>query len=96
MWQRLIGWFKLLWDAGEKINEHTTAIGELGESDGQLLHLLQALATRLELLQKDNEMLRQQLQHERQQQRDELKKIELRLRLQLSEELRRLPPGKDE
>ena len=40
-----------------------------------------------------NETLRCDLAQEREMRADELEKIELRLRLQMSEELRRLPPS---
>ena len=40
-----------------------------------------------------NKLLRRELEREREKRADELEKIELRLRLELSQELRRLPPG---
>ncbi len=48
--------------------------------------LIRALATQ-------NELLRREFAHEREKRADEIEKLELRLRLQVSEELRRLPPS---
>lgn len=44
------------------------------------------------VLATQNELLRRDLAQKREKRADELEKIELRLRLQMSEELRRLPP----
>ena len=44
-------------------------------------------------LSAQNEALGRDLAQEREKRADELEKIELRLRLQISEKLRRLPPG---
>ena len=93
MWQKLISWARLLWDAGEEMQRIRTEVKDLhtGQSDSN--ELIRVLAIQNELLRKDNEMLRGELRHERETRAAELEKLELRLRLQLSEELRRLPPG---
>ncbi len=104
MWERLIGWFHLLWDAGKKSEAHSDAIEELQESDRLIIQALHTLATQNEFLRKDNEALRQALQqalqHERElRERDmrererDIRELELKLRLQIAEELRRLPPA---
>ena len=87
MWEKLTLWFRFLWDAGENLQEYGAAIEELRENDKRVLEMLRMLIA-------ENEMLEQQLRHEREKRADELEKIELRLRLQISEELRRLPPPK--
>ena len=88
MWERLIGWFHMMWDAGKKVEAHSDAIDELQESDRRIIRALQTLAA-------ENELLRQALLHERELRERDGKELELKLRLQISEELRRLPPAKD-
>lgn len=92
MWERLGGWFRLLWDAGEKFNQHSTAIDELQKSNQQLVQAIEYL---LERNRRREDEVEQRLRQESEKRADELEKIELRLRLQISEELRRLP-SKDE
>ena len=89
MWQKIGGWFKLLWDAGRDLEEHSSAIRELQ-------HRNQRFAHDFEHLFDQNERLREELHYERELRAaafikftDELEKMELRLRLQISEELRK-------
>ena len=95
MWERLAAWFRLLWDARQKTAEHSAAIDELDETDRRILQIVQSLAMQNELLRKGNENLRFELQREKEKRADELEKVELRLRLQIAQELRRLPPGEN-
>ena len=85
MWEQLIGWAQLLWNAGKDVRELQNDVETLDADLEKAYELIQVLATQ-------NELLRRDLEGERQKRADELEKIELRLRLQLSEELRRLPP----
>ena len=104
MWERLIGWFHLLWDAGKKSEAHSDAIDELQDSVQRIIQALHTLATQNEFLHKDNAALRQEnealrqalqqaLQHERELREAAIRELELKLRLQIAEELRRLPPN---
>lgn len=58
-----------------------------------------AFSTQLELLLRkqdhDRELLEQKIESLEKSHADELEKMELRLRIQISEELHRLPPSKD-
>jgi hypothetical protein len=87
MGEKFVGWLKLLWDAGEKTVEHSAAIDDLQENDRRLLQLIQTLAG-------ENERLRDELRHGRELRERDLRELKLELRLQISEELRRLPPPK--
>jgi hypothetical protein len=85
MWEKLVLWFKFLWDAGEDLKVHGAAIEKLRKNDHRFLNLARTLIT-------ENASLKEQLAHEREKRADEMEKLELRLRLQISEELRKLPP----
>ena len=63
----------------ERVNDLKLAQGKSNEILGELIA--------------QNETLRHDLAQEREERADDLEKIELRLRLQISEELRRLPPN---
>ena len=97
MWEQLTGWFQLLWNTGKDVRELQDDVETLQANEEKTYELIRALATQNELLRRDlaaqNELLRHDLAQEREKRADELEKIELRLRLQMSEELRRLPPG---
>jgi FtsZ-binding cell division protein ZapB len=86
MWQSIVAWARLLWNTGKEVVELQAEVESLLEKDRELYQYVQMLAI-------DNENLRRELQHEREKRADEIEKIELRLRLQISEELRRLPPS---
>ena len=86
MWEQLIGWAQLLWNAGKDVRELQEDVETLHADLENAYELIQVLATQ-------NELLRRDLVQEREKRADELEKIELRLRLQMSEELRRLPPS---
>ncbi len=85
MWEQLTGWIQVLWNTGKDVRELQDDIENLQANEEKAYELIQALATQ-------NELLRRDLNQEREKRADELEKIELRLRLQMSEELRRLPP----
>ena len=86
MWERLVGWFSLLWDSGKKLNEQAIAIDELQESNQQLARAVQHLFA-------ENERLHDAIRHERELRESSMRELKLEVRLQISEELRRLPPG---
>ncbi len=81
MWERLIGWLQFLWDAGRETKENSSAIRELRQNDLELYEAMRALALQNEILRKDNEVLRQALQHERELRERDMQELELKLRL---------------
>lgn len=97
MMERLIGWFQLLWDAGKYLKEHGAAIEESKEEDERLLNLVQLLAVQNQQLRSDltheRELRGQQIESLRRELADSQEKIELRLRLEISEKMRQLPPS---
>ena len=86
MWEQLTGWIQLLWNTGKDVRELQDDVEKLQASEKKIYEFMQVLATQ-------NELLRRDLNQEREKRADDLEKIELRLRLQISEELRRLPPA---
>lgn len=86
MWEKLTGWLRFLWEAGEQTQNNTLSIEKLHANDERFLEYAKALAH-------ENELLRQALQHERELRERDIIELKLELRLQISEELRRLPPG---
>ena len=95
MWEKLIGWLQFLWDSGREVKDNSKAIRELRRNDLELYEGMRALALQNELLRKDNEALRQALQHEHELRERDIRELKLELRLQISEELRRLPPASE-
>ena len=89
MWEKLTGWLRFLWESGQQTEKNTLANEKLHANDERFLEYAKALAA-------ENELLRQEVRHLREKHADELEKLELKLRLQIAEELRRLPPAKDE
>ena len=85
MWQQIVDWARLLWNTGEEVQDLRREVNDMQLAQSDLNELIRVLATQ-------NELLRRDLAQEREKRADELEKIELRLRLQMSEELRRLPP----
>lgn len=85
MGENLIDWFRLLWDSGRQLREQGAAIEELEEKTQYLVEIVQALNV-------ENSRLHDKLQHERELRESHSRELELRLRLQIAEELRRLPP----
>ncbi len=85
MLERLVGWFRLLWDAGKLLQEHTESIESSKENEQKMLAMMQALLSQ-------NQELKRELQHEKELRAKDLENLELRLRLQISEQLRQLPP----
>jgi hypothetical protein len=69
-----------------------TEVKDLQDAERETHDLIRVVATQNELLRKD-EMLRQQLQHERETRERDIRELRLEMRLQVAEELRRLPPG---
>jgi hypothetical protein len=95
MWEKLAGWLQFLWNSGQEVKDNSSAIRELRQNDLELYEALRSLAMQNELLRKDNEALRQALHHERELREGEMRELKLELRLQIAEELRRLPPGEE-
>ncbi len=97
MLERLTGWFGLLWDSGKSLQEHSADIKELKQQNGQLLNLVQMLAVQNQQTHRDltheRELREQQIESLRRELADSQEKIELRLRLEISEKLRQLPRG---
>ncbi len=86
MWQQIVDWARLLWNTGEEVQDLRREVNDLQIAQSDTNNLIRVLATQ-------NELLRRDLNQEREKRADDLEKVELRLRLQMSEELRRLPPG---
>jgi len=97
--ERLIGWFRFVWDAGKTLELHSESFKELRQSDNDTLGAVQVLAIQ-------NQQLRDELRHERELPQTEVaalrrekaqvqENLELRLRLELSEALRQLPPKEE-
>jgi len=104
MLERLSGWFRLLWDSSRMLQEHTESIEATKARQGQFFDLAQLLlGQNLELKHQNSELKTQieaerearkaELEHERELRRKDLENLELRLRLEISEKLRQLPPN---
>ncbi len=97
MLERLTGWFRLLWDAGKYLQEHSAEIKASKEEETRLLNLVQLLAVQNQQLKSDlnheRELREQQIESLRRELADAQEKTELRLRLEISERLRQLPRG---
>lgn len=85
MWEKLLNWARFLWDAGQKSEQNSRQIGEAQE----LSELNRLLYIQLE---HERELRQEQIKSLRRELADSQEKIELRLRLELSERLRQLPP----
>ena len=90
MWERIASWFHWMWDSGKEVQSHGAAIKELDRNQLEFLEFMRAISNDQSSLRKDNEMLRQQLQHERELRERDIRELKIELRLQISEELRRL------
>lgn len=88
MWEKLAGWAQFIWEAGRQTRDNSEEIRRLKEEN---LRLVSALHT----LSDQHERLRDEIRHEREIRESNLRELRLELRLQLSEELRRLPPAQD-
>jgi SMC interacting uncharacterized protein involved in chromosome segregation len=93
MWEKLIGWLRFLWDAGKETQENGAAIQELDANQRVLIELVRTVLSQQDTLRAENAALRQALEHERELREREIANLKLELRLQISEELRRLPPA---
>jgi len=87
MWQQIINWVRLLWDTGKEFQQMRTELKDLQNDQRATYEFMQALANQ-------NELLRQELRHERELRERDLKELKLEIRLQIAEGLRRLPPTK--
>ena len=86
MWEKLAAWLRLLWEAGKQAEDNRADIKLLAEDQRRLFHVVQILVN-------DNQKLRDDLRHEHELRERDARELELKLRLQISEELRRLPPA---
>lgn len=104
MLERLSGWFRLLWDSSRILQEHTESIESSKARQGQFFDLAQLLlGQNLELkhqnlkieaqIEAEREARKTELEHERELRRKGLENLELRLRLEIAEKLRHLPPN---
>lgn len=85
MWQKLIDLARFAWDLGEDTRQNSKKIGELQEENEELTRTLQLAVFEIQ-------RLRDEMGHLKLKVTDEQEKLELRLRLELSEKLRQLPP----
>lgn len=92
MWEKLIGLFQLLWDAGKQAQDNRADIESLAEKHERLNEVVRILATQNVTLHNETEAVRAELRHERELRERDNRELELKLRLQISEDLRRLPP----
>lgn len=93
MWERIGGWFRLLWDAGEKLSEQSSAIEELQDSNRKLVRAVDHLFDQNKQLRRE---LEQGLNHERELRESNLREVRLEQQLRIAEELRRLPPKSED
>ena len=85
MWQKLLDIARQIWDNGEETRKNANRIAELEE---ELYGVSSALGRAVFELARTND----RLEHQAHQHALELQNLELRLRLELSEQLRQLPP----
>jgi hypothetical protein len=90
MWEKLVSWFRWIWDFGNEVRVQGEAIKKLKQDQHEFLEFMRAISNDQDSLRKDNEMLRQQLLHERELRERDIRELKTELRLQISEELRRL------
>ena len=99
MWERLISWFRAAWDMSKTLESHSESFRDLRQNDEDSMKLMQALII-------SNQHLTDELRHERELRQTEVaalrrelaqvqENLGLRLRLELSEALRQLPPKEE-
>jgi len=76
---------RFAWNIGEDTRQNSQKISELQEENEDLTHTLQLAVFEIQ-------RLRDEMSHLRLKVSDEQEKMELRLRLEISEKLRQLPP----
>jgi len=86
MWQKLLDIARQIWNNGEETRKNTNRIAELEE---ELDWVSSELGRAVFELARTND----RLEHQARQHALELQNLELRLRLELSEQLRQLPPA---
>jgi len=100
MWDKLFAWFRMAWDSGAETQRNSKLIRELHDQNVNLAGLSQHLfiqqAHERELREKEVARLEQRLDtlentFERRL-RDEAEKTELRLRLEMAQQMKQLPP----
>lgn len=90
MWDKLLSWARFLWDAGQK-SEQTSR--QLSEAQDQIQKLAELNKFLYAQIQHERELRQQEIASLRRELADSQEKIELRLRLEISEKLRQLPRG---
>lgn len=97
MLEKISGLFRLLWDSGRLLSSHSEAIKSSEETGVKVLHLIQLISSQNRSLEQqltnEREARKVEMEHERELRRKDLENLELRLRLEISEKLRQLPPG---
>ena len=88
MLERLSGWLRLLWDSSRILQEHTESIEASKAREERFVALAQTLLVQ-------NRELKREVEHERELRKKELENLELRLKLEIAEKLRQLPPKSD-
>ncbi len=86
MWQKLADLARVVWDNGAQTRRNTEAIAEMRAQLAEVTETLRLVISELRLLRAEIEHLKDNERHERE-------KMELRLRLEVSEKLRQLPTG---
>jgi len=99
MLERLSGWLRLMWDSNRILQEHTEGIEASKARETKFVEVAQWLLNRNAALERqlenEREARRTEMEHERELRRKELELLELRLKLEISEALRQLPPKND-
>jgi len=97
MLEKIAGLFHLLWDSGKTLTSHSEAIKRSDETDAKVLHMIQLILAKIgtleQQLETEREARKTELEHERELRHKDLENLELRLRLEISEKLRQLPPS---
>ena len=89
MWESLTAWLRFLWDSGKQIEQNAADIKALQEDNERLTRVVQVLA---------NEQTRTNdtLRHERELRESAMRELRLEQQLRIAQELRRLPPSRNE
>lgn len=97
MLEKISGLFRLLWDSGRLLSSHSEAIKSSEETGVKVLHMIQLILAKNRSLEQqltnEREARKVELEHERELRRKDMENLELRLRLEIAEKLRHLPPG---
>ena len=95
MLERLIGWFRVVWDAGNTLESHSESFRELRQSDKEQLTAVQVLALQNQQLRDERELRQTEVAALRRGLAQMQQNLELRLRLEVSQAMRQLPPKEE-